>query len=119
MLAIGVYAIAIVRELFYDSNLAKISGGRKPGGHHKEVTALLHFENRNPHHPNSVRVEIEGRTVGHLSHSDAKAHRRIMETRGKSGASARCAALITGGQLRTPDKRETNFDVRLDLGKKP
>lgn len=61
-------------------------------------------ENRAPH---AMRVEIAGKVVGHLGHSDAlKLHRRLTELR-YSEINSICRAAIVG--------RCGHWDVKLDL----
>jgi hypothetical protein len=65
-----------VGESFYQKALNKICGGKGKDGHNEEVIAVLICDNKNKYDSEAVRVDVDGKTVGHLSKSDAKLFRK-------------------------------------------
>jgi hypothetical protein len=116
------FPLQAVGESFYqDAPRAIVDGHPEPGGNYPDsgcecrVQATLVPEGDNPHDANAVRVEIQGRKVGHLSRADAVRYRRIFERN-----AIPIGALILGGwdiRYRDPDyeKATGTFGVRLAL----
>lgn len=109
----GRYELAIVGESHYQDALTALTGGKTPEGFDLVVEADLVMEDSNPHDPKAVRVEIQGRTVGHLDRETARAYRRRAREGGFHGIRGRCGAKIRGGWTRPG--REGHFGVWLDL----
>lgn len=63
--------LPVVGESHYRDNLRKIAGPGGTTGVNVNVTARLIAEPKNPHDPNAVRVDVNGRTVGYLGRDDA------------------------------------------------
>lgn len=114
----GTFRINAVGESNYQADLELIAGGREYDGASLETVATLVPESENPHDPNAVRVDIDGRTVGYLSRRDAVEFRNELANAGYGDAITTCAAMICGGWDRGGDDRGY-FGVRLDLPTKP
>jgi hypothetical protein len=106
------FSMKVVGESNYQANLEAICGKRTEMGENRVVTAMLILEDSNPHDPNAVRVDIQGKTVGYLSRAAAKKYRKRFP--GQNGA--QCAANIRGGWKRKGTGDDTGFyGVWLDL----
>ena len=104
----------IVGESYYQDNLESIYGGRTTEGEERVVKATLVHEDSNPYDDKAIRVEIDGKTVGHLSREDARAYRDKLVKDNLKGATATCSANIVGGWDR--GRRDKGYyAVRLDL----
>ena len=110
----GTYLLDIVGESNYQSALEKICGGRTYEGHELIIEAVLVPEDDNPYDKNAIRVDISGKTVGHLSRENAIQYRIKLEQAGYSGIMAKCSAMITGGWDRGRGDKG-HFGVKLDL----
>ena len=82
---------------------------RKEGERHlyeyrTDVTLVSDTENRAPH---AMRVEIAGKVIGHLGHSDALQIYRRLNDLGYSQIHSICQAKLVG--------RTGHWDVKLDL----
>jgi hypothetical protein len=93
------YPLHAVGESHYQDALREIvEAAEEPGpnwsyrGAQCTVTAQLIPESDDPHDSQAVRVEIQGRKVGHLSRADARQYRSIFEAQ-----RVPIAALIVGG----------------------
>ena len=62
----GDFTFEVVGESFYQDALLRICGGRTERGHKKEVLTTLVQDDANPHDNMAIRVDVNGRTVGHL-----------------------------------------------------
>lgn len=102
------FPLEVVGESYYQENLERISGPRTEDGVDLVVDAILHPDNTNPHDPHAVRVEIDGKIVGHLSRDDAKIFRD------KFQAAQGCKANVRGGWDRGHGDRG-DYGVRLDF----
>lgn len=60
------------------------------------VDAALVPEPENPHDPNAIRVEIEGRLVGYLPRAQAVAYGTVVAAIAGRGRTAVCEAMIAG-----------------------
>jgi hypothetical protein len=103
------YTVQVVGESHYQRELAEICGGVTRNGADKRCTARLTPEPDNRYDPNAVRVDIEGRPVGHLNREDALAYRACY---GRNVVD--CPAAIRGGWKRQGGDRGM-FGVSLDL----
>jgi hypothetical protein len=104
----GTFEFAIVGTSRYRSALEKIHGPGSPGHAGKDVEAVLVLEKTN----RTVRVEIQGHTVGHLPPELADEYRRRLVEGGYLNARGTCCARITG---RHGAVDYVDFAVRLDL----
>lgn len=103
----GTYSQPVVGESHYQAALEAICGKRTNEGENKIVQATLVLEN-NPHDPQAVRIDIQGKTVGYLSRDDARVYRKQI------GKNATCQAVIRGGWDRGKRGRGS-YGVSLDL----
>ena len=110
----GSFSVDVVGESQYQDALATICGGYTPEGHNLEATAVLVLDDGNPYDNKAVRVEIEGRTVGHLSRANAREYRRELQKQGCPSLTLSCCALIVGGWDRGSGDRGY-FGVNLDF----
>lgn len=110
----GNFELKVVGVSHYQSILDEICGGKNYEGHRLEIAAYLIHENDNPYDKNAIRVEIDGRTVGHLSRADAFKFREAIVKLGHPGIDAKCNAIIVGGwDAGGGDKG--HYGVRLDF----
>lgn len=101
-------------ESYYQENLKQICGGYSESGAEMILTAKLVYDDGNQYDNEAIRVEISGKTVGHLSRTDARSYRTHMHSNGWNGLPSICKAKITGGWNREGDDFG-NFGVALDL----
>ena len=66
-----VFDVIVVGVSFYQDALEKICANRHQEGHELFVEATIVPDDDNPHDDHAVRVEIDGKTVGHLSRKNA------------------------------------------------
>jgi hypothetical protein len=118
LLGPGTYHGDIVGESHYQDALNAICGGKTERGHHKVVKALLVCEDSNPYDNQAVRIDIEGKTVGHLSRMNARHFREEMIAGGFAGITGVCSAEIVGGWDRGGDDTG-HYGVKLDLRVSP
>lgn len=112
----GRFGIDVVGESNYQEELEEIAGGRRRHGVDLEITARLRPEDENPHDPQAVAVEIDGRKVGYLSRADARLFRRQAGELITAEARILCRGRIRGGWDRGPGDRG-HFGVRLDAAR--
>ena len=110
----GKYDLEAVGESHYQRHLKVLSGRYSEKDDHKELIAKLHYENTNPLDKKSIRVVIDGGTVGYLSRKDASLFRKRIEKVGLEGLIISCNAEIIGGK-RVGFFKKTDFAVLLDL----
>lgn len=84
----------VVGESHYQEDLRKLAGGER----RKYLTARLVCESDNKFDAESVRVEIGGKTIGHLSRDDAREHRALLMRAGQRGAIVELPAVIATGE---------------------
>jgi hypothetical protein len=108
------FTLPVVGESHYQEAIAEIAGGKSEDGAHCHCQATLFLEDENRYDRNAVRVEIDGRTVGHLARADAVQYRKELRKNGAARATLRCDAIIVGGWSRG-DGDEGSFGVRLDI----
>lgn len=107
----GSFEFDIVGESHYQDALDAICGGKCEEGHELECVALLRREPHNKHDPNAIAVMINGRKVGHLSRTDARAISQLLDRRGLKEFTA--DAMIVGGWTRRSG--DGHYGVKLDL----
>jgi len=93
----GTYAVPIVGESHYQEALRELCSPKRG---RNEVTASLILEDRNPHDPDAVRVEIAGKKVGYLSKEMAKIYREVMSAAGHGQAVTTCQAVVESSEGR-------------------
>lgn len=110
----GSYDAEVVGESNYQDDLKHLAGGER----RKQTTARLICESNNQYDPKAVRVEIGGKTIGHLSREDARAHRRKLDALKKAGAVVETPAVIVTGSegacgvyLDVPEEDEDEPDL--------
>lgn len=108
------FSIDVVGESHYQAALESICGGRTDQGYEKIVEAVLVHEDDNPYDNKAIRVDIQGKTVGHLSRENARQFRNRLEKAGYKGITATCSAIVVGGWDRG-NGDTGHFGVRLDL----
>lgn len=86
--------------------------------HHKEVDAILLYQDNNPHDNKAIAAAIAGEVVGYLDRKLARQFRKWMAEAGAAGTPAVCKALIVGGWYRG-DGDERHYGVRLILPVEP
>jgi hypothetical protein len=106
--------LEIVGESHYQRHLKKLSGGYSKDGSRTKVIAELHYENKNPHDNQAIRVDINRKTVGYLSREDARFYRKRIRKTGHEGIIIACNAVIVGGK-KLGLLNKTNFGAWLDL----
>lgn len=111
----GSYSFNIVGESYHQPELRRICGRKTPEGYRKQVVATLTLEDDNPHDDRAVRVDIEGKTVGHLSREGARSIRQQLRNDGRAEKQLTTDAIIVGGWDRGGGD-EGDFGVKLDLG---
>ncbi len=111
----GDFDMEVVGESHYQKNFEFICGPRSKNGEERKVEAALVPDPKNLFDPNAVRVEVQGRIVGHLSREIAKNFRELLH---KFGIPADTILLvdaeIRGGWKRSDDD-EGNYGIRLDM----
>lgn len=109
----GEYEFDIVGESHYQTALAALAGPKNPEGVRYECVAELIPDPENPYDANAIRVEIDGRLVGHLARAQAAVVARIIaQSDGVRGFTA--DALIVGGWIRG-SRSEGSYGVKLDI----
>jgi hypothetical protein len=103
------FATKVVGESFYDNNLHELCGPAEDPMRQFAKTAILTLENDNPYDRNSVRVDMDGLTVGHLSRNDARRFRAACA--GRNPNHFECAALL----ISLRGHAASDYGVRLDL----
>lgn len=110
----GKFPFSVVGESYYQDNLKQICGEYSIDGTNKILTAALIHADDNQYDSEAIRVEIFGKTVGHMSKADARMYRTYMRSKNWSGLTATCKAKITGGwDLGQEDIGQ--YGVSLDL----
>jgi hypothetical protein len=109
----GNFAIDVVGESHYQDNLETICGGRSGKSQDLRVRATLVPEKDNPYDKHAVRVDIDGKPIGHLRRDAAREYRRELASAGFKNTPATCGANVRGGWKRGKDKG--HFGVWLDL----
>ena len=102
----------VVGESHYQDALRAVIGGPVAGEVRHTCTAALVPEPDNPHDPNAVMVQIEGRRVGYLSRGDAVAYAPLVRSLAERGRTAVCEAMVAG---RGESSGTSNLGVFLRL----
>ena len=110
----GSFDVEVVGESHYQTALESICGPRTRDSTSKHVEAVLVLDDSNKYDPKAVRVEINGKIVGHLSREDAQTYRDKLDAMKRPGARATCAAHIVGGWDRGSGDRGS-YGVYLDF----
>lgn len=94
-------AVEVVGESFYQPALKSAAGGRAASSWDQGIVvdALLIPDPKNPHDPHAVRVEVLGRTVGHLPRDIAADYQQVLMPESEVIA-GRCRGRILGGGSR-------------------
>lgn len=108
------FNVTVVGEAEYQDTLEVICGGVKRKSVNKRTVAALVPEDSNPYDENAVRVEIDGRAVGYLSHWNARTYRQLLEETEGLEVPTTCEALIRGGWYRSKRDRG-DFSVKLKM----
>jgi hypothetical protein len=87
----------IVGESRFQDALSTICGGHNWAGQHFYTRARIVPEPTNPHDPNAVRVEIQGRPVGYLGRDHAAKYVKRLAEEGRSAEVVEVCAYINGG----------------------
>ncbi len=111
-LLIGGRLVNVAGESHYQEALREIVGA--PAGEQVAVDteAMLVPEPSNPHDPNAVMVQIDGRLVGYLPREEAVAYGPALEELGARGRTGLCEARIAG---RGGESGTSNLGVFLRL----
>jgi hypothetical protein len=104
----GSFELDIVGESHFQETLGAVAGGKTEEGVSVRCEATLVLDDANIHDKKAVRVEIAGRTVGHLSRENAHRYRA-----GTPAKRQKVHALIVGGWDRGRYD-EGLFGVKLD-----
>ena len=116
LLGIAKFEHQIVVEAGHQTALETICGPRVARGINRFETAWLYLDDKNPHNPYAVRVQIHGKGVGYLYHKDAVLYRQYLMAKGMPKGVGQCQAVIRGGWL-SSDGRKGPYEVWLDLPK--
>ena len=108
------FSVQIVGEEHYQVAFEAICGPRVANGINRFVTAWLILEDKNRHDKTAVRVEVQRKLVGYLSHEMAVRYRRGLQRSGTPRAIGQCQAVIRGGWL-SSDGRKGPFHLLLDI----
>ena len=87
--------INVAGESHYQHALHSLAGSTE-GETRLETTAALIPEATNPHDPNAVKVEIEGKLVGYLPRQAAIDYGPMVKEPAERGRTAVCEAMIAG-----------------------
>lgn len=107
----GTFGVTVVGVSFYQEALEKICGNKREVGTTLFKQAKIVPYDDNPHDAHTVRVEIGGETVGHLSRKNAIVWRSKMTSDKHSGV-IKCPAKIVWDR---GYDREGGYGVWLDL----
>jgi hypothetical protein len=113
----GHYDFEIVGETYYQSAIKKLAEQNDAPVYEKEYKALLVPDDGNKYDDKAVRVDIEGKTVGHLSREDARSFRRRLGAKRLTGRITFCKAIICGGGVRNGEK--CKYGIYLNINEFP
>lgn len=99
--------------------LDTVAGPKAYEGVWVEKVATLEPEPDNPQDDQAVAVEIAGLVVGHLAHTEATAHRRLIDRAIDHYGAATCGAVVNGGWYREDEGSEGSYGVHLYFGYGP
>lgn len=106
--------VDVVGESFYRPAIQAAVGGRHRDGVKMYLTATIHAEPTNKYDPNAIVVELGGKTVGHLSASDATRYRAPFATLAAQGLVGSCTAQIRGGWEDADGRHDYGVTVYID-----
>jgi hypothetical protein len=109
----------VVGEGPRQEELDTVAGPKQYEGVWAERVATLRPEPDNPHDDQAVAVEIGGLVVGYLEHTEATAHRRLIDRAIAERGVATCAAVVNGGWFREDEGSEGSYGVHLYFGYGP
>lgn len=112
------YPLQVQGESYYRKNLEDVSNymGEAEGVNADDFIAQLILDDANEFDPgNAVRIEIDGKIVGHLTTPAAKKYRKRLAELGLSDMIGECYASIKGGFIKRSTGEQADFGVRLDL----
>jgi hypothetical protein len=92
----GSELVNVAGESHYQEALRELTGTDGSEQVRREAEAVLVPEPGNPHDPNAVRVEIDGRLVGYLPRGAAVAYGPMLQAVIARGRAAACEAMIAG-----------------------
>lgn len=110
----GAFALEVVGESNYQSNLETICGARTEAGAKLEIEASLIMEDNNPKDKNAVRVEINNLQVGYLGRQVAPLYREQLRQAGHPKAIGTCRAKVRGGWIKKSGD-VASYGVWLDI----
>jgi hypothetical protein len=105
------FAIDIVGESHYAQTLEQLAKGMKEV---RFINAVIVPETDNPYGADAVRIDIDGKTVGHLSKALAPIYRQRLEAAGHPGAIAWTRAILRG-RPQGEEEEGHGIGVWLDL----
>ena len=108
------FNVEIKGEEHYQAAFEAICGPRVPYDVNRFVTAWLILDDTNRRDKTAVRVEVQRKLVGYLSHEAALRYRRALHRRGTPRAIGQCQAVIRGGWL-SSDGRKGPYHLLLDI----
>ena len=112
--ALGQYGFEVVGESHYQPALRKLVGKHGDDSPRLHVRATLVPDDKNPYDKQAVRVDVDGKPVGHMSRDDARLFRRRLDGAGLKGMPTRCHAMVMGGFVRDGGER-ASYGVMLDI----
>ena len=104
--------VEVVGESHYQDALRAICGSSAWEDVLCETTAALVPEPTNPHDPNAIQVQVDGRLVGYLSRQDALEYGPMLKRFAAQGKVGACKAVIAG---RGPGSETPNLGVFLHM----
>ncbi len=108
--------LAIVGESFRQETLRALGGAYTARGVERTPhQAALRPEPDNPSDAAAIAVYVEGRHVGYLGRTDARAYRPVIDLLARLGLGVGCHASLTGGWDRGSGE-QANIGVVLHLG---
>ncbi|HZI90951.1 MAG TPA: HIRAN domain-containing protein [Thermoleophilaceae bacterium] len=111
-LLIGGRLVNVAGESHYQEALREIVGATAEREIAMDTEALLIPEPTNPHDPNAVMVQIDGKVVGYLPRDEAVAYGPALAELAARGRTGACEARIAG---RGGDSGTSNLGVFLRL----
>lgn len=103
----------VVGESFHQDAISAVSGRRGAEALSFDCVAVLVPEERNPHDPLAIAVQVDGRVVGHLGRQDARLYHPVVDAALELQVVVACNARIAA---RDPDEAATtNAGVFLHL----
>lgn len=110
----GEYNVNVVGESFHFNALEELAGNHGSDSAHVRCSAKLILEDNNEKDANAVRVELSGKTVGHLRREDAAMMRRMVKRLHLPVNNLTCSAIIVGGFIKR-DREKADYGVKLDF----